>query len=237
MQAQKRSGFTLIELLVVIAIIAILAAILFPVFAQARVAARGASSQSNVRQQSLGIIMYAQDYDERFPLNAQYPQSAASNWDKALFPYLKSATVYHCPQDEKPVGISYIYNDFLHSAVQSKIDFLSNTILLTDSSHSAEYTRPGHGDPLQYNVGHSIANEAIEADGFSWDSPAKRDVFKHNGMANLVFLNGHVKTSKEGRIVFPRRSETRAFWTSNSREREPQANGDSYYFQLGKRKK
>ena len=64
---RTNSGFTLIELLVVIAIIAILAAILFPVFAQAREKARGISCLSNTKQLGLGILMYAQDYDERFP--------------------------------------------------------------------------------------------------------------------------------------------------------------------------
>jgi prepilin-type N-terminal cleavage/methylation domain-containing protein len=63
----RRSGFTLIELLVVIAIIAILAAILFPVFAQAREKARGAACLSNTKQLTTGFVMYAQDYDETFP--------------------------------------------------------------------------------------------------------------------------------------------------------------------------
>ena len=62
-----RRGFTLIELLVVIAIIAILAAILFPVFAKAREKARSASCESNLKQISLAVLMYAQDYDEKFP--------------------------------------------------------------------------------------------------------------------------------------------------------------------------
>lgn len=106
MQAQKRSGFTLIELLVVIAIIAILAAILFPVFAQARVAARGASSQSNVRQQSLGIIMYAQDYDETYPLDHNWGNPSApfsfggtpmTIWAYDIAPYIKNADIYADP--------------------------------------------------------------------------------------------------------------------------------------------
>jgi prepilin-type N-terminal cleavage/methylation domain-containing protein len=68
--SSKRSAFTLIELLVVIAIIAILAAILFPVFAKARAKAREASSASNLRQIGVGILMYAQDYDQRTPIIA-----------------------------------------------------------------------------------------------------------------------------------------------------------------------
>ncbi len=64
----KRMGFTLIELLVVIAIIAILAAILFPVFARAKAKAKQASCLSNVKQQALGVIMYLADYDEMFPM-------------------------------------------------------------------------------------------------------------------------------------------------------------------------
>jgi prepilin-type N-terminal cleavage/methylation domain-containing protein/prepilin-type processing-associated H-X9-DG protein len=74
----KRKGFTLIELLVVIAIIAILAAILMPVFAQAREKARQASCQSNLKQIGLGTLMYAQDYDEEFPLGT-YP--GPRNWE------------------------------------------------------------------------------------------------------------------------------------------------------------
>ncbi|MGQ9487030.1 MAG: prepilin-type N-terminal cleavage/methylation domain-containing protein [Armatimonadota bacterium] len=67
---QQHKGFTLIELLVVIAIIAILAAILFPVFAQARESARQTSCTSNQKQLALSVLMYAQDYDETFPMSA-----------------------------------------------------------------------------------------------------------------------------------------------------------------------
>ena len=89
MKKQKKGGFTLIELLVVIAIIAILAAILFPVFAKAREKARTAACQSNIKQILLGIKMYVEDYDGRFP-GARYrpPGEPQYTWRKAIFPYM-----------------------------------------------------------------------------------------------------------------------------------------------------
>lgn len=106
---KRRHGFTLIELLVVIAIIAILAAILFPVFAQARASARKTSCLSNMKQLSLGALMYVQDYDERFPNwdwgffcnggnNGQARDSRAF-WAPAIQPYTKNFGIYECPDD------------------------------------------------------------------------------------------------------------------------------------------
>ncbi len=98
---QSRRAFTLIELLVVIAIIAILAAILFPVFATARDKARQASCISNVKQINLAILQYVQDYDETFPLNAtEYVGEQFIydySWVKNVQPYVKSLQVFICP--------------------------------------------------------------------------------------------------------------------------------------------
>ncbi len=92
----RRSGFTLIELLVVIAIIAILAAILFPVFARAREKARANTCLSNIKQITLGILMYVNDYDERFPPCLQSWFNTPS-WRARVYPYIKNPQIYQCP--------------------------------------------------------------------------------------------------------------------------------------------
>ena len=93
---RAKRGFTLIELLVVIAIIAILAAILFPVFARARENARRTSCLSNMRQLGMGFMQYGQDYDEQLPFS-----KGDSPWTVALYPYIKSQQLLRCPSDAR----------------------------------------------------------------------------------------------------------------------------------------
>ncbi len=120
-QTRPRSGFTLIELLVVIAIIAILAAILFPVFAKAREKARQITCASNEKQLGLAFFQYGQDYDERFPIgaypfNGGQPIYVGAGWAGEVYPYVKSIGLYKCPDDATvgtatyPGVVSYAMN-------------------------------------------------------------------------------------------------------------------------------
>lgn len=128
--ARSKNAFTLIELLVVIAIIAILAAILFPVFARARENARRSSCMSNLKQLGLGVLQYTQDYDERYPPTLVFDvwnanTSNAYGWADAIFPYVKSNQVYQCPSEKTPGTTSassvgdysdYAYNNVIGNA-------------------------------------------------------------------------------------------------------------------------
>ena len=94
----RRTGFTLIELLVVIAIIAILAAILFPVFARARENARKSTCQSNLKQMGLAIMQYVQDYDETYPIGGMLDSKGVQiHWRHLIYPYVKNEGVFKCP--------------------------------------------------------------------------------------------------------------------------------------------
>ena len=117
----KKKGFTLIELLVVIAIIAILAAILFPVFAKAREKARTISCLSNLKQLGLGVMQYTQDYDDTFPVNDPVVYYCFPSWvgyyAGIIDPYVKNQKIYDCPSDrrttENPLYWMYGFNFYL----------------------------------------------------------------------------------------------------------------------------
>jgi len=148
---KSSKGFTLIELLVVIAIIAILAAILFPVFAQAPEKARQASCISNNKQVGLAILQYVQDYDELFPsgvsflpgtTNAMAPGRA---WAGETYPYSKSGQVLKCPDDPTPtvaatatvpvlypVSYAYNFNIPVTGAAIAALNAPASTVLLCE---------------------------------------------------------------------------------------------------------
>lgn len=134
LSSHHKRGFTLIELLVVIAIIAILASILFPVFARARENARRSSCQSNLKQLGLGILQYMQDYDERYPIvwvgctmggafspTKPGPNSTTPGWAETIQPYVKSTQLFQCPSEETAQnlagGSTTDYTDYWYNAV------------------------------------------------------------------------------------------------------------------------
>ena len=136
MSRTRNHGFTLIELLVVIAIIALLAAILFPVFAQARESARRTSCLSNQKQIGLGLLQYSQDYDEAMvsawygPVlqpsgNNGYDGSSSTKnlykWMDAIYPYVKNEQVFNCPSDPNVPINNYIY--FQNLTAQSALHY------------------------------------------------------------------------------------------------------------------
>lgn len=193
-------GFTLIELLVVIAIIAILAAILFPVFARARENARRTSCLSNTKQLGLAMMQYVQDYDERYPIGsyldgetATYPDGAVrvNNWVVRLYPYVKNTQVFNCPSDDKAwkggngatSDVSYgINTDFIPYGVavsMASVDKVSQTIMMGDSEGSVRY--------------------GFSATSYLGASPTRWLSDRHLEGGNIVFADGHAKWFKMSR--------------------------------------
>ena len=130
--ARRKSGFTLIELLVVIAIIAILAAILFPVFARARENARRSSCQSNEKQIALGFKQYIQDNNERYP--------ASNGWDTAIFDYTKSNAILKCPSAAGAGTFDYSYNSNMSGKNENKVNNSAATVLVAEASRTSAAT-------------------------------------------------------------------------------------------------
>ena len=165
----QRRGFTLIELLVVIAIIAILAAILFPVFAKAREKARQSSCLSNVKQLMLGATMYAQDYDETMIPGSRMSSGANEyRWYQAIEPYLKNSQILVCPsKPNSTLGYGWNYQEFGYrdgshgtgwATTLGAIEYPAETILLGDNDdegHGTTYLYKRHADylPVRHNEG------------------------------------------------------------------------------------
>jgi prepilin-type N-terminal cleavage/methylation domain-containing protein/prepilin-type processing-associated H-X9-DG protein len=213
------AGFTLIELLVVIAIIAILAAILFPVFAQARAKARGAACLSNVKQIGTSLMMYMQDYDEMSPSG----RGGGWEWWTELMPYIKNLDLLYCPdRPGTPRTQGNATNGCVSGLYQLKgytgygynwgpINYRGGGLMGPSTA------QPGNGCGNRYHEGTSMAAIDSPAEMFAYgdtyDTPrmtigigfamdgagamsANSQLRHSGGMYNMGFMDGHAKSIK-----------------------------------------
>jgi prepilin-type N-terminal cleavage/methylation domain-containing protein/prepilin-type processing-associated H-X9-DG protein len=195
---RSQAGFTLIELLVVIAIIAILAAILFPVFARAREKARQTSCMSNLKQLGLAVIMYTQDYDETYSMSIYLAGTQAYSMYHVHMPYMKNTQIFQCPSEQNAITAAQI----IALGIPLAPGF-------TGCSYNFNYAvfEDGPNNPL------TGANDAVVSEGQVgkpaetagmydgdlmlspnlFDSPV---VARHNFTINCNFLDGHAKAVK-----------------------------------------
>jgi prepilin-type N-terminal cleavage/methylation domain-containing protein/prepilin-type processing-associated H-X9-DG protein len=199
----RKSGFTLIELLVVIAIIAILAAILFPVFAQAREKARQTTCLSNQRQIGTGMMMYVQDYDGRYPIFsfANCGPGYDAIWTNEILPYTKNERIFVCPniqppysttngarqggpwrKDQCPGGIptSYMMTWFMTDVHESQIPVTAEQVYVFD----------GVGGSNLWAASQVCGAVKGSPEANSWNC---RFLMVHSNGCNILFADGHAK--------------------------------------------
>ena len=217
-RSSARHAFTLVELLVVIAIIAILAAILFPVFARARENARRTSCLSNLRQIGLGFLQYAGDYDDAYP-RSSYPTTGVS-WTVSAQPYLKSIQLFRCPSDsaarwDAPAApptnnyytTSYALNVWLAGsqpyAKMSAIQNPSNLIILADAN--TDNVQRDFFTPYAWVVDPQVTYyPSIHA--ATWDDATGETtelaLRRHLETFNAMYADGHVKAKRWSQVWF-----------------------------------
>ena len=215
----KSSAFTLIELLVVIAIIAILAAILFPVFAQAREKARQTSCLSNMKQIGLATMMYVQDYDETMPTSNNFVVDWNNIDDRASFggdtagnfyswlpnflweitPYTKNRQIYVCPSAQPFAGAPWAQSKYSASSYLGNGVIMGRTIAAipapADTIFAQEFTVIGSSCILR--PGHNPWNDPGQYQYWHFSDPTQPEgeyySSLHSKGGNLTFADGHVK--------------------------------------------
>lgn len=219
MAYRKQQGFTLIELLVVIAIIAILAAILFPVFAQAREKARQTQCMSNLKQIATGALMYVNDYEEKFPMAVYgpvpHPRRSGERCFFTLFdalePYTKNLDIIQCPSEPKalylnagfqtilgaptcnlPETISYMFNYDIIPFGQTPIGPGKATVSIAEVPQHAETTINLEAD-IGLSGSCNLMKRKINDSGIVFPIPVRA---RHNEMIQVNYVDGHAKAVK-----------------------------------------
>jgi prepilin-type N-terminal cleavage/methylation domain-containing protein/prepilin-type processing-associated H-X9-DG protein len=209
---RRREGFTLIELLVVIAIIAILAAILFPVFAQAREKARQSACLSNFKQIGLGVMMYLQDWDETYPSNRLYMFPGGGecegagkilSWKHATQPYVKNTEIYKCPsnarnnQPDETKGV----DKFGYTVFPISYAYNGTVLWYSVGSNQPMITQASVPEPARYIM--LIESRAPCSDmgiwglNNSWGLAPTHGFFVHSSKRmQVLYFDGHAKSTK-----------------------------------------
>jgi prepilin-type N-terminal cleavage/methylation domain-containing protein/prepilin-type processing-associated H-X9-DG protein len=229
LRTKNSKGFTLIELLVVIAIIAILAAILFPVFAKAREKARMTTCLSNEKQIGLGILQYQQDYDERFPCGIQ--SLGGPGWAGQIYEYVKSVNVFKCPDDSwsGSVNESYGINEILVDSAAmaanhtpeggamtaAQLNAPTKTVLLAETIECGTYQSPSSPtettspsvDGLNYsgwggglNIASSVCTNMASGLNIGGITGGSLQAARHETGSNFLLADGHAKYLQPGRV-------------------------------------
>jgi prepilin-type N-terminal cleavage/methylation domain-containing protein/prepilin-type processing-associated H-X9-DG protein len=181
----KRTAFTLIELLVVIAIIAILAAILFPVFAQAREKARAISCLSNEKQLGLAFMQYTQDYDEHYPCGNYVPGGHyGQGWGGQIYAYVKSVHVFTCPDDASVLNPAW-------TSATSPVSYMYNLNVGEDDTTQESYGNP-HGNSVSEAALTATSNTVLLCENFDFiyqanvTNPLEKQSPAGNGVTHAV---------------------------------------------------
>lgn len=219
----KSRGFTLIELLVVIAIIAILAAILFPVFARAREKARQATCLNNLRQLSTATLMYAQDYDETFPMSLYHASGVSYVFYHTQMPYMKNSDIFVCPSERDAItraGLNARVFSMFGLPLAPGFEVASynfNYAVFEDGPSKPPIPTPNHRvvtiSEIPFPAETVMCSDgAIEVSPNLFNSPC---VGRHNQVVNANYVDGHTKVVPITEIASP------TYMDSEGRTRRP----------------
>ena len=177
----KHRAFTLIEAIVIAMILAILAAILFPVFSHPYLVSPRSNCQSNLKQIGLGFWQYTEDYDDRFPAVA-----ASGGWAMAAQPYIKSWQIFHCPSANS-------------GGAERITDYFTNSRLACTKRENIE--DPGISILAGDGMARQLPNSSLSQLPAKWRADKASPAWRHIKMANYLFADGHVKSIKPAKIT------------------------------------